>query len=146
MAKAKGLVTGASGYIASLILPELRNRYDLTLLDVKTVDRAGNEVPGVQIANLLDKNRESYRSHFSGADAVVHLGFTRAQNRDDSDQQFDAELGNVQMAYNIYQTCWEEKVRRVVVASSNHAADYFEPLILAHKHDIVDPNVGRPFS
>jgi len=146
MAKAKVLVTGASGYIASLILPELRDRYELTLLDVKTTDRDGNEVPGVQIANLLDKNRESYRSFFKGMDAVVHLGFTRPQDRDDSDQQFDAEMGNVQMAYNIYQLCWEEGVRRVVVASSNHAADYYEPLILAHKHDIVDPNVGRPLS
>jgi hypothetical protein len=146
IAQAKVLVTGASGYIASLILPELRSRYDLTLLDVKTTDRAGNEVPGVQIANLLDKNRDSYRHYFTGVDAVVHLGFTRAQNRDDSDQQFDAEMGNVLMAYNFYLTSWEEKVRRVVVASSNHAADYFEPLILAHKQDFVDPNVGRPFS
>jgi hypothetical protein len=37
-------------------------------------------------------------------------------------------------------------VRRVVVASSNHAADYYEPLILAHKQDVVDPTVGRPLS
>ena len=146
MTKAKVLVTGASGYIASLILPELRQRYELTLLDVKTTDREGNEVPGVQIANLIDKNRENYRHFFKGVDAVVHLGFTRAKERDDSDQQFDAEFANVQMAYNIYQTSWEEGVRRVVMASSNHAADYYEPLILAHKHDVVDPNVGRPLS
>ena len=146
MTKAKVLVTGASGYIASLILPELRQRYDLTLLDVKTKDRDGNEVPGVQIANMIDKNRENYRHFFKGIDAVVHLGFTRAQDRDDSDQQFDAEFSNVQMAYNVYQIAWEEGVHRVVMASSNHAADYYEPLILAHKHDIVDPYVGRPLS
>jgi hypothetical protein len=146
MPKAKVLITGAAGYIASLMLPELRERYDLTLLDVKTTDRNGNEVPGVQIADLIDKNRENYRHFFKGVDAVIHLGFTRAQDRDDSDQQFDAESANVQMAYNIYQVSWEEGVRRVVVASSNHAADYYEPLILAHKHDVVDPNVGRPLS
>jgi hypothetical protein len=146
MTKAKVLVTGAAGYIASLILPELRQRYDLTLVDVKTTDRNGNEVPGVQIANLIDKDRDDYRRFFKGMDAVVHLGFTRAQDRDDSDQQFEAELANVQMAYNVYQIAWEEGVHRVVMASSNHAADYYEPLILAHKHDIVDPNVGRPLS
>jgi hypothetical protein len=50
------------------------------------------------------------------------------------------------MAYNVYQVAWEEQVRRVVVASSNHAADYYEPLILAHKQDVVDPTVGRPLS
>jgi hypothetical protein len=146
MTKLKVLITGASGYIASLMLPELRQRYELTLLDVKTTDRSGNEVPGIQIADLIDKNRDSYRHFFKGIDAVIHLGFTRAQDRDDSDQQFDAESANVQMAYNIYQVSGEEGVRRVVVASSNHAADYFEPLILAHKQDVVDPNVGRSLS
>jgi hypothetical protein len=146
MPKAKVLITGASGYIASLILPEMRQRYELVLLDVKTTDRDGNEVPGIQIADMIDKNRDSYRHFFEGVDAVVHLGFTRAKDRDDSDQQFDAEFANVQMAYNIYQTSWEAGVRRVIVASSNHAADYFEPLILAHKQDVVDPLVGRPLS
>lgn len=146
MSKAKVLVTGASGYIASLVLPELRDRYELTLLDVRTTDRNGNEVPGIQIADLIDKNRDNYRHFFKAIDAVVHLGFTRAQNRNDSDQQFDAEFANVQMAYNVYQVAWEEEVRRVVVASSNHAADYYEPLILAHKQDVVDPTVDRPLS
>lgn len=146
MTKPKVLVTGASGYIASLILPELRQRYELTLLDVKTTDRDGNAVPGIQLADLIDKRRDNYRHFFRGVDAVVHLGFTRAKDRDDSDQQFEAESANVQMAYNLYQTAWEEGVRRVVVASSNHAADYYEPLILAHKQDVVDPNVGRPLS
>jgi nucleoside-diphosphate-sugar epimerase len=124
MTKAKVLVTGAAGYIASLILRELRQRYEVVLLDVKRTDRNGNEVVGVQLADLIDKDRDSYRHHFKGVDAVVHLGFTRAQDRDNSDQQFDAEFANVQMAYNIYQTSWEAGVRRVVVASSNHAADY----------------------
>jgi hypothetical protein len=146
MTKNKVLVTGASGYIASLILPGLREHYELILLDVKTTDRSGNDVPGVQIADLIDKNRDHYRHFFKGVDAVVHLGFTRAKDRDDTDQQFDAEFANVQMAYNIYQTCYEEGVRRVVIASSNHAADYYEPLILTHKHDVVDPNAGRPLS
>ena len=54
MTKAKVLVTGASGYIASLILPGLRDRYDLTLLDVRTTDRNGQEVAGIQIADLID--------------------------------------------------------------------------------------------
>jgi hypothetical protein len=146
MAKLKVLVTGAAGYVASLMLPELRQRYDLTLLDVRTTDRNGNEVPGVQIADLIDSNRDNYRHFFKGIDAVIHLGFTRAQDPNNSDQQFAAEMANVQMAYNIYQVSWEEGVRRLVVASSNHAADYYEPLILAHKQDVVDPNVGRPLS
>ena len=45
------------------------------------------------------------------------------------------------MAYNVYQTALEEKVKRVVVASSNHAADYYERLIWAGQWDTVDPDM-----
>ena len=46
----KVVVTGAAGLMAGLILPALRECYDLTLLDVRTTDRNGNEVEGIQIA------------------------------------------------------------------------------------------------
>jgi len=141
MAKRKVVVTGAAGLIASLLLPTFRERYDLTLLDVRKTDRDGNPVDGVQIADLLDRNRDAYRHHFRGADAVVHCGFVRAEDPNDPDQRFWAELANVEMAYNVYQTAWEEEIRRVVVASSNHAADYYEPLILDGRWDFVTPKM-----
>jgi hypothetical protein len=141
MGQRKVVVTGAAGLIAGLLLPALRERYDLTLLDVRTTDRDGNEVPGVQIADLLVRDRDSYRHHFRGADAVVHCGFVRADDPSDPNQRFWAELANVELAYNVYQTAWEEQVRRVVVASSNHAADYYERLILAKKWDVVTPDM-----
>ena len=144
MSKRKVLVTGAAGYIASLLLPALRERYELTLLDVRT-DRNGEEVPGVQLADLTDTNRDNYRQHFRGVDAVIHLGFVRGTHEPEQDARFHAEYVNVQMAYNVYRVSWEERVHRVVVASSNHAADYYEPLILQHKFDVVDPN-GRGLS
>jgi hypothetical protein len=134
----KVVVTGAAGLLAGQMLPILRQHYDLTLLDVRTTDRDGNEVQGIQIADLLDRDRDTYRDHFRGADVVVHSGFVRA---DDPAQGFFAELANVEMAYNVYQTAWEEKVRRVVSISSNHAADYYEPLILNHEWDFVAPDM-----
>ena len=137
----KVLVTGAAGLIASQVLPALRERYDLTLLDIRTTDRNGNPVEGVQIADLVNRDRDTYRHHFQGVDAVVHFGFVKA-DRSNSDTHFWAEFDNVQMAYNIYQTALEEGVKRVVTASSNHAADYYEALILDGKLDFVDPN-GR---
>jgi hypothetical protein len=141
MSKRKVVVTGAAGLMAGLLLPAFRMRYALTLLDVRETDRDGSQVDGIQIANLLDRNRDAYRRFFRGADAVVHCGFVRADDPDDRDQRFFAELANVEMAYNIYQVAWEENVRRVVVASSNHAADYYEPLILAKKWDFVTPEM-----
>ena len=143
MSKRTVVVTGASGVIAGKLLPALRKRYEVRLLDVRTTDAAGNELPGVELADLTERNRDSYRRHFTGADAVVHLGFVG--NPDPGapqppDERFRNELANVQMAYNIYQTSLEERVKRVVVASSNHAADYYEPLILDGTWDVVNPD------
>ena len=140
----KVVVTGAAGYVAGRMLPALRDRYDLTLLDVRTRSRAGEGVEGVIIADLTDPNRDAYREHFRGADAVIHCGFVRSQNRGAEDR-FRDEYSNVGMAYNVYQTSLEEGVRRVVVCSSNHAADYYERLIWAGKWDVVTPET-RPLS
>lgn len=143
MSKRKVLVTGASGKVAGQVLPALRERYELVLLDVKTTNRDGEEVEGVQIADLVNKDRDTYRHHFRGCDAVVHFGFVGNSNPgapQSSDDRFWNEFSNVQMAYNIYQTSLEEGVRRVVVASSNHAADYYESLILDGLHDYVNPD------
>jgi hypothetical protein len=148
MSKLKVVVTGAAGKVAGQVLPALSERYDLVLLDVRTTNRAGETVPGIQIADLVDRDRNQYRHHFRGADAIVHFGFvgnSNPQAGNDSDARFASEFANVQMAYNIYQTALEENVRRVVVASSNHAADFYESLILDGKMDVVDPN-GRALS
>ena len=135
--KRKVLITGASGYIAGRMLPSFRERYELVLLDVKTTNREGAVVEGVQIADLTNPDRDAYRAYFEGVDAVVHCGFKGGS--------FENELTNVQMAYNIYHTCIEEDVRRAVVCSSNHAADYYERLIWADKWDVVTSDT-RPLS
>lgn len=138
--KRKVVVTGAAGTIAGLLLPVLRERYDLTLLDVREKDRLGKPVEGIKKADLLNRDRDTYRRHFRSVDSVVHCGFVRARDPEDHDQRFWAEYANVEMAYNVYQTCWEENVRRVIVTSSNHAADYYEPLILDGRFDFVSPD------
>ena len=133
----KVLITGASGYVAGRMLPEFRERYELVLLDVRTTNRQGEEVDGIQIVDLSAPDREQYRHYFEGVDAVVHCAFQGGG--------FENELNNIQMAYNVYHTCWEMDVRRVVVCSSNHAADYYERLIWAGKWDFVTPEM-RPLS
>ena len=51
------------------------------------------------------------------------------------------ELDNVKMAHNVYQTCVEEGVRRAVIFSSNHAADYYENLIWSDRMEFVTPDM-----
>jgi len=148
MKQRKIVVTGAAGKVAGQLLPALRESYDVTLLDVQTANRDGETIEDIEIADLVSRDRETYRHHFQGADAIVHLAFVGNSNpgeSNDPERRFWNEMANVEMSYNIYQIALEEGVRRVVVASSNHAADYYEPLILDGKMDFVDPN-GRALS
>ena len=128
MAKRVVLLTGASGYIASQLREEFRDRYELRMIDVRSRDRGGAEIPGVETVDLIDPDRSNYAHLFEGADAVVHLGYKRP--RAPEIDRFDVECGNVRMANNVYRAAFDAGVRRVVMASSNHAADWYEHALI----------------
>ena len=46
------------------------------------------------------------------------------------------------MTYNVYQVAWEERVRRVVAASTNHAADFYEGYALDGESPMVTPDMN----
>ncbi len=147
MTKKRVVVTGASGYIVQRMWPELTERYDVVALDSRDSTSSGEKVPGIRVCDLTESDRDRYREHFQGADAVIHSAFVSARGldattwSDNSTPKFQAEYANVGMAYNVYQTAIEENVKRVVVASSNHAADYYERLIWADQWDCVTPDM-----
>ena len=147
MTKKRVVVTGASGYIIQRMWSELAERYELVALDNRESTADGKKVPGIRVCDLTQPDRDLYREHFKGADAIIHSAFVSAKGLDattwsDSSQaKFEAEHANVAMAYNVYQTAVEESVKRVVVASSNHAADYYERLIWADQWDCVTPDM-----
>jgi NAD+ dependent glucose-6-phosphate dehydrogenase len=140
------LVTGASGYVAAQLLPDLRRRYALRLADVRATDRHGRSVPGITVVDLTHPDRDRYARLFRGVDAVLHLGYrppdvktTGVWGADPGAlETFDAELANVRMAQNVYRSALDAGVRRVVAASSNHAADWYEhALVHAGCRDLV---------
>ncbi len=132
------LLTGASGYVASQMLPTLREEYEMVLLDVRDTDRNGDRVEGVQTVDLIDPDRTRYARHFEGVDAVIHLGH-RGRGGDPLDHFF-TEKNNVEMVYNILRTSYDAGVPRVAIASSNHAADWYEhALIHRRKMETLDP-------
>lgn len=147
MSKRRVVLTGASGYVAQRMFAELSERWDLVPIDVRPTTRDGRPVPGLIVADLTDRQRDRYRRHFEGADAVIHCGYVSAPGldattwQDTSDAKFWAEHDNVALAYNVYRVALESGVRRVVVASSNHAADYYERLVWAERLDMVTPEM-----
>ncbi|MFP6593888.1 MAG: NAD(P)-dependent oxidoreductase [Dehalococcoidia bacterium] len=140
------LLTGAAGYVASQLLLEFRDRYDLRLVDVSDRDRNGDLVEGVIVADLADPNRSLYSELFEGVDSVIHLGYRSPARVTGGDvppiERFDIEFSNIQMANNIYRSAYDVGVERVVMASSNHAADWYEhALIHDRRMEIVSPDM-----
>jgi len=143
--KLRILLTGASGYIAAQLLGEFRARYDLRLVDARETDASGRPMPGVVVADLIDPDRTKYAQLFEGIDVVAHLAYNRPGNDDAGREiqpidKFEAEFLNVRMAQNVYRCAYDSGVKRVVMASSNHAADWYEHnLIHARRKELVQP-------
>lgn len=147
MSKRRVVLTGAAGYIAQRMFRELSERWDLVPIDARGTTRDGKAIPGIVVADLTQPDRNAYRRHFRGADAVIHCAYVSAPGlstdawQDNGDAKFWAEHQNVALAYNVYRTALEEGVRRVVAASSNHAGDYYERLVWADRLDMVTPEM-----
>jgi hypothetical protein len=141
------LLTGATGYIASQLLPAFQERYDLQLLDVREADGSGRRVEGIEVADLLGEADSSKLERlFANADVVVHTGYRKATGTDPQ-SQYDVERTNVDMMQRVCQLSLECGVRRVVAASTNQAAKWYEQPYFAGLKDRVSPeDYPRPDS
>lgn len=150
MARKKVLVTGAAGTISRQILPAFRDRYDLVLLDSNP---AGDNA--IIETDLSNPDLDTYRAHFKDVDAVVHnvrsiqpgirTGAPRQWLADrpgsENPDGYFVERRSVDMAFNVYRLALEEGIPRVVVASSNHAADWYETKLHNGSLDTIGPDV-----
>ena len=139
----KVVLTGATGYIAGQLLPALRERYDLRLVDVRDRDRDGNLVAGVEIVDVLNVERSALEELLTGVDTVVHTGYIRPN----PDSVYEDERKNVDMMQRIFEIAVATGVRRVVAASTNQAAKWYEQPYYAGQRDRVTPeDYPRPDS
>jgi len=113
------LVTGATGYIATLLLPALRERYALTLIDVKNIDRQGHVVDDVELLDLLDDRNDRLEELCTGVDTIVHCGFRRPTEP----ATYAAERANVDMTARVFDAAAATNVQRVVCTSTNQASN-----------------------
>lgn len=129
------LVTGAAGYVAGLILPALRERYDLTLIDVKDTDRDGRPVDGVEILDLLDDPQDRFGELCTGVDTIVHAGFRHPTG----EPSYAAERVNLDMTARVFEAAADAGVRRVVCTSTNQASKWYERPWKQQRIDRVQP-------
>src|SRR5918998_5648174 len=137
-AKPRVLLTGATGYIAGQLLPAFRERYNLKLLDVREEDSSGSPIEGVEVADLLGEDRGVLERLFSDVDVVVHTGHQKPTG-EDPQSRYEGERRNVDMMQRVYQLALDCGVRRVVAASTNQAAKWYELPYFAGLKDRVSP-------
>lgn len=139
----KVLLTGAAGYIAGQLLPALRDRYDLRLIDVRDRNRDGERIPDVEVVDVLRADRASLERLFQGVDTVIHTGYIRPR----PDAVYEDERSNVDLMQRVYDLALATGVRRVVAASTNQAAKWYEQPYYAGLRDRVTPeDYPRPDS
>ncbi len=141
----KILITGANGYVASRIIPHLEKKYELTLVDIEFNKKFNSKIIKM---NLSDSSVEDIEKIVKGHQSIIHLAYIRpdhernSKNTNNELNSFDQENRNVIMANKIYKAALTQNIDRVVVASSNHAADWYEHHEIHEKKlDIVNTNM-----
>ena len=106
------VMTGAAGGVANMVLPYLRDKFeDLVLTDRHNVEN------GIRCEL---KDRTKLRTVLKGAEGVIHLGAQPVE----ADWKTISEC-NFEGTHALFECARLEGVKRIVFASSNHAAGYF---------------------
>ena len=130
------LLTGAVGVIGSQLAPALREAYDLRMIDVKETDRQGQRLEGVELFDLVESSDEQVTELFSAFDAIVHCGYLRPVG----EPSYASERRNVDLMERIYRLAMAAGVKRVVAASTNQAAKWYEEPWFQGRIDRVTPD------
>ena len=130
------LLTGAVGVIGSQLAPALREAYDLRMVDVKETDRQGQRLEGVELFDLVESSDEQVTELFSAFDAIVHCGYLRPVG----EPSYASERRNVDLMERIYRLAVAAGVKRVVAASTNQAAKWYEEPWFEGRIDRVTPD------
>jgi uronate dehydrogenase len=111
------LITGAAGQIASELRQRLSPQFSLRLTDIKPVGALSAREQFVA-ADLTDI--AALEQLMAGAGAVVHLGGIAVE------ESWDRILpANIVGTYNLFEAARRQGVKRIIVASSNHAVGFF---------------------
>jgi len=132
----KILITGGSGLIGTVLNNHLKEKYDVSNLDIKKPSDSSqktfigniNKIEDLQIAS---KNK----------DTIIHLGAVISVNSNWK----EVLDNNIESTRNVYESAKINGVKKVIFASSNHAVGLFEndspyKEIVSGKYNNIDPD------
>jgi len=129
MPRLKVFLTGATGRVGRVLVPALRECYQLSTLH----RRPPPDDPTAVLGDLSD--RASLASMMAGCDVVVHLA---AVSREAAFVE-SIVPANIVGTYNVFQAALEAGIRRIVYASSCHVVRFKTNLPDRLPLDVGDP-------
>jgi uronate dehydrogenase len=113
------LITGAAGYLGSVLRAGLREQYRLRLTDRVPLPTPLNPAEEFRKAELEDL--DALESAMQGIHTVVHLGGMLRESA-----PWSAILAaNIGGTYNVFESARRSGVKRVVYASSHHVVGFY---------------------
>ena len=112
------LITGASGGIGRSLRESLRGIYPILRLSDRAPLEAARAAEEVDRADLSDKT--AVERMVADVDGIVHLGGISGEDRWEAILQ-----SNIVGTYNLFEAARHAGVRRIVVATSNHAVGFY---------------------
>ena len=112
------LITGAGGGIGRSLRETLRGVYPVLRLSDRAKlapARDGEEVDQTDIADMAQVERM-----VAGVDGIVHLGGISGENSWEKILE-----GNIIGLYNVFEAARRARVKRIVMATSNHAVGFY---------------------
>lgn len=127
------LLTGAAGGLGRVLRPRLKACCDT--LRVSDIADLGAAAAGEELHPARLEDRAAMLALLEGVDAVVHLGGVSTE------QPFDLILqANIVGAFNLYEAARQQRVRRIVFASSNHVTGFYRQDEVVSPRDPLRPD------
>lgn len=138
MLKKKILLTGATGYLASKLIPVFQDKYDLFLIDINDTNSQVNKIREITNVDLINGSDNQLRNMFNKVDYIIHLGHNKYSGKDIK-SQYEGEKKNIDMMQKIYQLSLDCGVKRVISASSVQASKWYDQLFYSKQKEHLDP-------
>lgn len=115
---AKIMITGANGNIGVVLTEHLKNKHDLTLVDIDFSHLSDSLLVGTTCLNLDLVKRENWNNLLTGIEYVIHLAGDPSPEADFYDSLLDL---NYKVPHNLFEAAIKSDVKRIIFASSVHA-------------------------